>query len=249
MRTAALIAWRDVRAFFLSPIAYVLLTVWLFVQGLTLYLLATWYATQPGLDPTNTPLSMFFGQTSLFYLVLIFIAPVLTMRLFAEERRTGTIEPLRTAGVGDAALVAGKYAAGLIMWAALWAPTLLYVWIISRYGRIDPGVVASSYVGVMGTGLYYIAIGLLMSAVTRNQIVAAVLTFLVLALLFLGGVVEMVIDEGPTKDLFGYISLWGHMADFAKGIVDTRRLVFDGSLAALALFLCVRVVESWRHGS
>src|SRR5690606_926859 len=105
--------------------------------------------------------------------------PVLTMRLLAEETRSGTLEPLLTAPVSSSAVVVGKYLAALVFWMSLWVPTLLYVWITSRYGDVDLGAVAASYFGVFALGAQAMAIGLLMSALASNQIIAAVLTFLV----------------------------------------------------------------------
>lgn len=245
------IAKREVFSFFVSPVAYVVLTVWLLLHGVSLYSFAELFAYQQ-YDMgavTHTPLSLFFGGNVFFYLAVLVVVPLLTMRSLADENRTGTIETLLTAPVTEVQVVAGKYLALMVDWIILWVPTFLYVIIIANYGDVDWGVVASSYFGVFTIGLYYMAIGLLMSAVSRSQVVAAVLTFLLIMMLFMLGIMgEFVFDEGASKEVFSYFSVWGHMASFAKGIVDSRPLVFSTSLALLALFATVRLMQSRRVG-
>ena len=248
MRAAYSIWLREVHAFFVSPVAYVVLTVWLLYQGFSLYLLANFFARgqfDPGALSQN-PLTMFFGGTTLFYVILLVISSVLTMRLLAEEHATGTFEMLATAPTSEWSIVAGKYLAALTFWVSLWAPTVIYVWIISHYGSIDPGVVGASYLGVFSIGVQYMAIGLLMSVVSSKQIIAAMMTFMVLGLMFLMGIGEYVFD-GSAQDAFAYVNVMGHMEDFSRGIVDTRHLGFSVSLAALALFLTLRVLQSRRY--
>jgi ABC-2 type transport system permease protein len=246
MKAVATIAWREMRAFFLSPMAYVVLTAWLLWSGISFYLLAQYFAAQLASSPTDNPLSAFFGGTTLFFMPLLVFVPVLTMRLIAEERRSGTIEPLLTAPVGEGSIVMGKYLAAMSFWIAMWVPTTLYVWLTSRYGDVDLGTVGASYLGIFGIGLYYMAIGLLMSAVARNQIVAAVLTFLALGMLFALGLGEFVFPDEERRQLFGYLSIWGHMEAFAKGIVDTRYLVFDLTITVLALTWAILVLRARR---
>jgi ABC-2 type transport system permease protein len=235
------IAKRDIRAMFVSPIMYIVLTAWLLLSGWSFYLLASMYAQRFSTGGSDTPLSAFFGQTTLFYLPLLLFVPALTMRLVSEERQSGTIETLLTAPVTEAQVVAGKYLAALTYWLTLWLPTLLYVFITANYGDVDPGVVASSYLGVFGIGLYYMAIGLAMSVVARSQIVSAVLTFLVLTVLFILGLVQFLQTEDI--ELWSYISVWSHMDAFSKGIVDSRYLVFDATLAGVALFFATCLLK------
>ncbi|MFW5921009.1 MAG: ABC transporter permease subunit [Polyangiales bacterium] len=245
MRAMWAIAKRDIRAFFVSPIAYVVLTVWLLWCGTSYYWLASWYAGRATSGGSDNPLTAFFGGTWFFFAPLLVFVPVMTMRLLAEEKNSGTLEPLLTAPVTEVQVVFGKYLAAMVFWITLWLPTLLYVWITSNFGDVDMGAVGASYLGIFGIGLYYMAIGLLMSAAARSQIVAAVLTFMVLGLLFAVSIGEF-IETGTAKEVLGYVSLWKHMGAFSKGIVDTRYIVFDVSLAVLALFLAVRVLQSRR---
>ena len=246
MRAAWTIAKREMFSYFVSPIAYVVTVVWLIWCGLQFWLLAGLFAGAPNLAASASPLSAFFGGSVLFFIPLLVFAPILTMRLLAEERHTGTLEPLLTAPVTTFQVVLGKYLASLVFWIALWVPTLLYVWLTSRFGSVDLGAIGASYIGVIGIGVYYMAIGLAMSAFAKNQIVAAMLTFMVLAGLFAGGLLSFVESFAAYRDAIDYVSLWGHMQSFSKGIVDTRFLVFDLSVAVFFVYLAWRVLEGRR---
>jgi len=243
MSAALTIARREIFAYFVSPIAYVVTTVWLVWCGMQYYLLAGVFASAPSVSASASPLSAFFGGSVLFFIPLLVFAPVLTMRLLAEERNAGTLEPLLTAPTTAADVVIGKYLASLVFWVALWVPTLMYVWITSQFGRVDLGAVLSSYLGVLGIGVYYMAIGLAMSALAKNQIVAALLTFMVLSGLFAGGLLSFLDTFAAYRDAIDYLSLWGHMQSFSKGIVDTRFVVFDLSLAGLFVYLAWRALD------
>jgi ABC-2 type transport system permease protein len=128
------IARREVLSFFVSPIAYVVLTVWLLFFGIVFCLLAMFFGTQPPGSGANL-LQAFFGGTTFFYLPLLIFPPLLTMRLLAEERSSGTIEALMTAPVTELQIVLGKYLAALVFWTTLWLPTLSIVWLASRTGE------------------------------------------------------------------------------------------------------------------
>lgn len=244
MKAAWAIAKREIGSFFISPVAYVVLTTWLLWTGLSFYLFAGIGASNPSGGGSDNPLSLFFGQTTLFFIPQLVFVPVITMRLLAQETSTGTIEMLMTAPVREWEVVAGKYLAAMTFWLTLWIPSLLYVWLTSRYGDVDLGAIGASYLGIFGMGSYYMAFGLLSSALARNQIVAAVLTFLFLGMLFGLGMLQYVVWE--SRDFFAYLSVWSHMQDFSKGIVDSRYLVYDVTLAALALFLTSRSLGARR---
>jgi gliding motility-associated transport system permease protein len=198
----------------------------------------------------ETPLSAFFGNTVLLYMVLFVLVPPMTMRLFAEERRSGTIETLMTAPVSSAAVVLAKYAAVLTTYVAMWLPTAMYLVILRRAdpeGQIDWHAAGSAYLGVLLVGAGYLAVGLCASALTRSQFLAMVLSALVLLSLFILGVGEFVAREGTTlHDVCAHVSVWAHMNDFASGVVDSRHLVFYGTLVALPLFVATRAVDAWR---
>lgn len=241
------VARREIAAFFLSPMAYVVMTVWLLFFGIVFYALAFFFTSQPPGGGQNL-LQAFFGGTTLFWLPLLIFAPLLTMRLLAEERASGTIETLMTAPITETQIVLGKYLAALVFWSVLWLPTLSYVWLAAHTGTdvVDFGAIGSSYLGLLCIGAFYMAVGLLMSAVAPNQIVAAVLTFLVLGVLFVIGLFSYATLDDSMKAIFEYLGLWTQMGGFAKGIVDTRPVVFDLSCAALALFFAVRVLQANR---
>lgn len=237
---------RELRAYFFSPLAYVVLTFFLLVNGYVFWLIVS-YLNDPRAQ-AGAPLELFFGQTIFFWLVLLFVTPVLTMRLLSEERRSGTIEMLMTAPVTETQVVLGKYVAALGYYAFLWLPTLVYVWVVAHFGSVDPGPVLSGYLGVLGIGALFLAVGLFASSLTRNQIVAAMVTFAFLVVLFTFGLLENLVAGDHSRTLFGYLNLWQHMDEFSKGIVDTRRLVYYLSLTGFFLFLSGRALAAkrWR---
>lgn len=246
MKSVWVILRRELGSFFVSPLAYVVLTAWLVWNGVVFWVLTEFYARNAVASGAATPLSAFFGGSSLFFIPLLVFVPILTMRLVAAERQSGTIEPLMTAPVSDTAIIAGKYAAALGIWAVLWAPTAIYAYIMSQHGTVDWGAVRASYFGIMMLGAYFMAVGLLMSVIAPNQIIAAVLAFVALGVLFTVGIGEFVFD-GTAREICAYLSMWGHMQSFAKGVVDTRYLVFDLSVTLLALGLSVAILQSRRH--
>ena len=237
---------RELRAYFFSPLAYAVLTLFLIVNGFIFWVIIG-YLSDPR-SRMGAPLELFFGQTIFFWLVLLFVTPVLTMRLLAEERKSGTIEVLMTAPVSETQVVLGKYFAALVFFAFLWAPTLVYVAIIRAFTPVDWGPIAASYLGVLGIGALFLAVGIFASATSKNQIVAAIVTFFCLLVLFSIGLVENLVNGELAKKILGHLNLWTHMDDFAKGIVDTRRLVYYVTASGLFLFLTTRALtaKKWR---
>jgi len=240
---------RELFGFFVTPLAWVLIVVFLVVQGMHFFLLVDHFALELDVASDESPLSAFFGNTVLFYLVLFLLVPPMTMRLFAEERRSGTIESLMTAPVSSPAVVLAKYAAVMTTYVAMWLPTVLYLVILGRTGGVDRRQAASAYLGVLLVGAGYLALGLCASALTRSQFLAMIWTALVLLVLFTLGVGEFVTREGTLMhDVCAHVSVWGHMNDFASGIVDSRRLVFYGTMIAVPLYVATRAVDAWRWG-
>ena len=238
---------RELFAFFVTPLAWILILVFLLVQGLHFYLLVDHFSNQPDVSSDQSPLQAFFGNTVLLYLVLFLLIPPMTMRLFAEERRMGTIELLMTAPVSTPAVVLSKYAAVLTTYVAMWAPTVLYVVILKRTGEVDWHVAASSYLGVLLVGAGYLSLGLLASALTKSQFISLILSALVIIGLFIMGIGEFVTRDGTlVHDVCAHVSVWSHMNDFANGVVDSRRIIFYATLIILPLFIATRVVDAWR---
>lgn len=237
---------REFRAFFFSPLAYIVAALLLLVNGVVFWLIVS-YLNDPRAQ-IGAPLELFFGQTVYFWLVLLFVAPVLTMRLLSEERRSGTIEVLMTAPVTEGQVVVGKYLASLVFYVFLWLPTLAYPALLSYYSEVDWGPVAAGYVGVVGIGALFLAVGVMASSLTRSQLVAAILTFALLIPLFTFGLLENLFNSPALREAFSYLNLWQHMEEFGKGIVDTRRLVYYLSTTVLLLFFSARALEAkkWR---
>lgn len=239
---------REMLSLWVTPLAWVLLVAFLLIQGLSFYSIVLHITSMTQLAIDQGPVQAYFGQSIFVLVSLLLVCPALTMRLFAEERRSGTIESLLTAPVTPAAVVLGKYLATLATYVALWAPTLLYIVILRDTGSVDWPVVGSSYLGVLGVGAGYLALGTLMSAMTKSQLLAFLLTALVQFGLFILGIGEYIFEPGFLHSLSSHVSVLTQMDEFSKGVVDLRRLVFDASLVGLPLFVTVRVVDSWRWG-
>lgn len=237
---------RELRAYFVSPMAWIVLTFFLLIQGYVFSIILG-YLSDPRSMAGITPFDYFFG--SFFYwFTLLFITPVITMRLIAEERRSGTIEALMTAPITEAQVVTAKFLAALGFYAFLWTPTALYPLLVGRSTEIDWGPISAGYLGTLGMGGMALAIGLFGSSFTKNQIVAAMTSFGLLLLFFaLPWMQDLALD--PTlADALGYMNLLDHISEFGKGIVDTRRLIYYVSTAVLFLFLTTRALEAkkWR---
>ena len=237
---------RELRAYFLSPLAYIVAALLLLINGGVFWLIVS-FLNDPR-SAIGAPLQLFFGQTFFFWLVLVFVAAVLTMRLLSEERRSGTIEVLMTAPVSEGQVVFGKYLAAVAFYAFLWLPTVVYPVLLSYYHEVDWGPVAAGYLGILGIGAMFLAIGLFASSLTRSQLVAAVITFSVLMLMIVVGFLDNLFTDESVRAVIGYVNLLEHMDEFGKGIVDTRRLVFYLSTIVLLLFFSARALESrkWR---
>lgn len=237
---------RELRAYFLSPLAWTVLACFLFVSGISFATLMGYLNDAP--SAIAAPMEFFFGGTILFWLALAFVGPILPMRLLSEERRSGSLEILMTAPVTEAQVVVGKYLAALVFYVVLWAPTLLYCGIVAHYGELDWGPIASAYLGVLGIGALFLAAGLFASSVSRNQIVAALVAFAIVFGLFVLGLLELLVNGETLRAGLSYLNLIQHMEDFSRGIVDTRRLVYYLSGVVFFLFLTSRTLAAnkWR---
>jgi ABC-2 type transport system permease protein len=237
---------RELRAYFFSPLAYVVLACFLFVNGITFATLIGYLNDAP--SAVGAPMEYFFGGTILFWLALAFVGPILPMRLLSEERRSGSLEILMTAPVTETQVVLGKYLAALAFYLVLWAPTVLYAVIVASYSQLDWGPLGSAYLGVLGIGSLFLAAGLFASGISRNQIVAALVGFALVFALFILGLLEFLVNGESVRQVLGYLNLIQHMEDFAKGIVDTRRLVYYATGTAFFLFLTSRTLAAnkWR---
>ncbi|MDX2054725.1 MAG: ABC transporter permease [Polyangiaceae bacterium] len=238
---------REMLSLWVTPVAWILLVTFLLLQGGVFYSIVSHYSGAAELSFDNGPIEAYFGQGSIFLLVtLLLLCPALSMRLFSEERRSGTIESLLTAPVRALSIVLGKYLATLSTYILMWSPTLLYPFLLRDTGVVDGGVVFTSYLGLLLLGAAYLAVGTLMSALTQSQLSALMLTVLLQFGMFVLGVGEYIFDPGLLHSICSHVSMMSHMEEFSKGIIDLRRVVFDLSVVVLALFTTTEVVDSWR---
>jgi ABC-2 type transport system permease protein len=234
---------RELRAYFCSPITYVVLCFFLLVSGLIFIGLMS--ALNDPRSPGGPPLGFFFRTT---WLVLLLVVPVLTMRLISEELRSGSIEVLMTAPVTEGQVIAGKFLAALIFYGFLWLPTVTYGLSITLYEKMDWGPVGAGYLGILLIGSLFVAVGLFASAMTRSQLLAAIMTVALLLPFFLISLFQDLTASDMLKKIFEHINVGTHIDEFADGIVDTRRLIFYLSGTVFFLFLAGRALEDkkWR---
>jgi len=242
MRNVLILIRREVSSYFVSPIAYVVIAMFLLAAGV---LLGTpgFGAFQPG-APADLRSIFSFGIVTFFLLVA---TSLLTMRALSEEQKSGTIETLMTAPVTDIQVILGKFVGCWIVYMAMLAPTLIYVALLAVYGNPDYGPIASGYIGLALQGGLYIAIGLFASSLTRNQVIAAVVAFfLLLAMTLLGPISSSV--PPPWRYVLAQVSIPAHCQDFSEGVVDLVHIIYFIVLTALVLFITVKVLESrrWR---
>jgi ABC-2 type transport system permease protein len=236
---------RELLSFWVTPLAWVMWVVFLLLQGLSFELTVEHFARFTTLSVDYGPVQGYFSSPFI-PLTLLLVCPALAMRLFAEERRTGTMDALLSAPVPASAMVLGKYLATLISYAMLWSPTVLYVIILRNVSEIDWRVVGCSYLAVLGIGASYLGIGTLCSALARSQLTALLLTLLLVFGLFLLGIGERIFDSGPLLDVATHVSVLSQLEELSKGVIDLRRIAFDASTVVVSLFLTTQLVESWR---
>lgn len=237
---------RELRAYFFSPLAYVVAALLLVVNGLVFWTIVS-FLSGPDVGGRIAPLSFFFNGI-FFWLVQLFVVPVLTMRLISEERRSGTIEVLLTAPITETQVILGKYLAALAFYAFLWMPTVAYAVVLEIYGDVDWGPVLGGYLGVLSLGAFFLAIGVFSTALTRSQLVAAAVAFAIMVPLFVIGFLETLANGELAKQVLSYVSLPQHMENFSRGIIETRHLVYHLSATVFFLFLATRALAArkWR---
>jgi ABC-2 type transport system permease protein len=236
MKTVIYIAQKELHAYFASPIAYVVIAAFLAIMGFFFSLIV--YITR------EASLAGVFANMGV---ILLFVAPALTMRLLAEEQKSGTIELLLTLPVRDWEVVVGKFLASLGVYAVMVGLTLYYPLLLVTLGNPDPGPIASAYLGVLLLGGAFLSIGLFTSALSRNQVVAALLGFGVMLILWLIDIAGSLFGP-PVSDFVTYISMSGHYFDFLRGVIDTKDVAFYLSVVAASLFLSVQALQlrRWR---
>jgi len=222
---------REVRSAFNSPVAYVVIVVFLAIVG--------WFFSTNVFLMNVASLRIVFDIVPL---VFLFFVPAITMRLLAEEKKTGTLELLTTRPVRDAEIVIGKFLAAWTLLAAALVPTLLYLVTVIALGSPDLGPIFTAYLGLLLMGGAYIAIGLFASGLTENQIVAFILSFLFVVALFLMDKVLMYVPEGFATPM-EFLAVDYHFSNIARGVIDTRDLIYFGSLLGFGLYLATVTLE------
>ena len=238
---------RELGTFFYSWIGYVVIAGAVFLMGFSFYTLLEKLQGEAISMPVTEIFFNFY-----FWLILLFSAPVITMRLFALEKYSGTFETLMTAPVGDVAVVLAKFTAALVFFMIMWVPLLGCVFILRYFTRgsnlVEPGVFCSAFLGIFLLGALYMAIGCFASSLTRNQIVAAVISFAIGTAFFMLSFLAdaLALEKTWAMRVLDSIGVWRQMQEFARGVVDTRYIVFYMTATFFFLFLTCRVVESRR---
>lgn len=245
MRTFTTLWRRELISYFYSPIAYVVLVFFLLIMGASFWMLVTVLIEGP---TSESVMRILFGESIFFWLAMLAVTPILTMRLLAEEKRSGTIETLLTAPVRDTDVVLAKYAGALFFFVFMWLPTIAYAYILQAFSpeaiTLDPGPVWSAYLGAFLVGGFFISVGLFASSITRNQVIAAITSFAIVSALFFTGFAPYFVRDPLLQEVTRYLSPVLHMMDFSRGAVDSRPVVLYLSLTVFMLFLTVKVVES-----
>ncbi len=246
MRVYWTLTRRELAAYFVSITGYTIIAAATFLIGLGFVVLIR----NLGNDPSPMPVTELFFGTHFFWLILLLAAPVITMRLFALEKFSGTFETLMTTPVSDLQVVLAKFTAALVFYVVMWLPMLGCLFLVQRYasqpGALDAGAVGGTYLGIFLLGCVFLSAGCLASALTRSQMVAAMISFLLGVSLFS---LAFLADPAPVQErsqMLSYFALFQQMHDFVRGVVDTRPVVFYLSLTMLFLFLTLRAVESRR---
>src|SRR3954469_1253674 len=250
MRTFFTLLGREVRSYFYSPVAYIVLLFFLLLSGVDFYFQLSF---MNGRQVPYTVQEAFFNSV-FFWFAFVLIFPLITMRLFSEEFKLGTIEPLMTAPVRDSEVVLAKFFGALVFYFVLWIPTILY-FLIFQFITKQPatnsmGAYLGAYLMLLLLGMFYLSIGCLASALTKNQIVAAVISFCVITLHFFSGLISFIMQEisSSTRQLLGYFSAIEQMGALSRGEIDTRPMVLYLSMTIVMLTLTYQAFQSrkWR---
>ncbi|HKS16561.1 MAG TPA: ABC transporter permease [Planctomycetota bacterium] len=246
MRTTWALFRRELAVYFVSPMAYIILTGLMLLFGLFF-----WMGTR-GAAMNNLPFDYASVLSTIAYF-MVFIAPIITMRLIAEEKNRGTFETLMTAPVTDLQVILAKYASTLAFLLFLLLPTVAHAILASKYGTLDVSQAIAGYIGVFLATASLFAIGLFVSSVCSNQVTAGVITFVIIIILAASAAIAPHISPHTemgraARSVIGTLDPYGSMDDFRRGIIDSRPVVYLLSLIAFFLFLSVRALESrrWR---
>jgi len=250
-----IICRKELRGYFVSPIAYILLVMFAVIFGFFFWN-SLGYVVNMAMESQlqGEPFSLNINEQVVRPLLAninvigLFFIPLITMRLFAEEKRSGTIELLTTSPVRDSEIIMGKWLAALLMYAILLLSTVLDFVFLFRYGNPDWKPVMIGYLGLLLQAGGLLAIGAFISSLTRNQIIAGAVTFGICLMLWVLGWVSQY-DSSTWAQVLSYICVITHYDSFAKGVIDSRDVIFDATVIYLGLFFTARSMESLRWRS
>jgi ABC-2 type transport system permease protein len=248
MRVFFVLLRRELAAYFLSLTGYVIIAAITFLTGAAFVQMISALASEASAEP----MTQLFFTSFYFWMILLLATPVITMRLFALEKSSGTFETLMTAPVGDFQVVAAKFTTALLFYAVMWLPTLGLLLLVGhltrQIGALDLGTLAGTYLGIFLAGAYFLSFGCLASAISRTQMVAAMisLAFGVTQFTLAYWVKSMPLADTWQSRLCSCMNLFDQITDFTRGTVDSRALVFYLSATFLFLFLTLRAVETRR---
>jgi ABC-2 type transport system permease protein len=254
VRNTLAIADKEVRSYFASPIAYIMLGFFALLFGWFFYLYLMAFVRQSeqmmqfgGSGGANINQMMIRGLFQNTAVIILFVMPMITMRTYSEEKRSGTIELLLTSPVTDLQIILGKFLGALTLYAAMLLVTILYMVILFWIGNPEWRPIAAGYLGLLLMGGCFLSAGLFISSLTRNQIVAGFLTFATFLMLWIINWIGE--SSGPTtRAIVSHLSITEHFDDFARGIIDTKHAIYYLSFITFGLFLTAKSVDSerWR---
>ena len=245
---------RDFVNYFTTPIAYIVLAIFLYLTGKMFWFayinFADVYRTYAAYPWAKEELSL--GQAVLrpYFMImsniLMFFIPLITMRLLSEEKKMGTIEFLFTSPITVPQIIIGKFLAASALVIVMLIGTSMYPLLLQFYGHPDLGILASGYAGLLLLALAFIGLGLFASSVTENQIIAAIISFAILLLFWIISWGSRSTGNATINAILNYLSIPDHFGDFAKGVIDTQNVVYFATIALLGLFLTGIIVQSHR---
>jgi ABC-2 type transport system permease protein len=253
VRNILAIAQRELNAYFASPIGYVLVGFFALLFGWFFYVPLAFFeqqSMQAGMNPGQAlnVNQMLVGPAFMnTTVIMLLVFPLITMRTYSEEKRSGTIELLLTSPLTDLEIILGKFLGAMLLYGAMLSVTLIHMAILFIYGDPEWKPIATGYLGLLLMGGCFLSLGLFISSLTKNQIVAAMATFAVFLMLWVINWISTFV--GPTTQaVLGHLSITEHFDDFAKGIIDTKHVIYYLSFMALGLFLTMKSVDSerWR---
>ena len=248
MRLFRILIFKELKGFYLAPFGWIVLAFVTLMQGISLSTAMKGFRDTPMKDS----LIYVTFHTPVFWFYFLFIFPLITMRLFAEEERTGTLETLLTAPVRTSQVVASKYLAAMIFYAVLWLPSLiqfkLFEWVTGLPPAWTVGALGGTFAILMLMGAACTAVGCLASALTSSQIIAGIITIGLLVIQYFVGYVTLIWGEAfAGAEFFHYISSQRHLHYFASGLLDSRAVVYYLSVTIGSLFIATRMLETRRY--